>query len=145
MTEDAHPYQTWAGGLYLGYRLIIFIYILYELRQIYLVENTRSKRVLYCFLVVFYVIWFCYLPLVVVIIVFVNPVQKAKVVSSVYLTIDLLASGVMVLLFCPLWSDLYFQFKSHVNDLTKHNFQVRYRSLKEYGSSGSFISTSGVI
>ena len=134
-----NEFQTWAGGLYLGYRLLLLLYILFEVRQVYLIENRTLTLRLYIGLVVVYVVWFCYLPLFVIIASVINPVQSGKVVSTSILTFDLLMDTVMVLLFCPLWSNLYFQFDSHINELRRFS-----SSLKAYGLSRSG-STSRLI
>lgn len=137
--ETENNFQTWAGGLYLTYRLLLLLYILYEVRQVYLIENRTLTLRLYIGLMVVYVVWFCYLPLVIIITVFINPVEREKVVSTSILTFDLLMNIVMVLLFCPLWSNLYFQFDSHINELRRLS-----SSLKAYGITRSG-STSRLI
>ena len=131
-TETINGFQTWGGGIYLAYRLLLLLYILYEVRQVYLIENHPTKLHLYVGLVVVYVVWFCYLPLVVVIVCFINPVERGRVVSASILTFDLLINGVMVILFCPWCSNHYFQFDSYLNELRTLKL-----TLKAYGVSNS--------
>lgn len=78
-----HGYQSWAGGVYLIYRLFILIYILYEMRQVYLIENRCTALRLYIILAVCYVIWFLYLLLLTVVAVAINPVRRGIVMTSV--------------------------------------------------------------
>ena len=96
------------------------------------------KLVLYRILLVFYLIWFLYLPLIVVIAVFVNPLERLKVIQTSSLIVDVLANGTMILLFCPWWSDWYFQFKSEINELSRISFRLEdHARLKTYGSSST--------
>lgn len=117
--EQRDIHQTWAGGLYITYRLILLLYILWELRQIYLIENRRLKLVLYLCLVVLYVVWFCYLPVAVAIASFLNALERSRVIVVFILTFDLVMNSVMVLLFCPKWSQHFFQFNHHLNSLAR--------------------------
>ena len=119
-SADEHDnYQTWAGGLYLAYRLLLFLYILWEMRQIYLIENRRFKLILYRALITLFVIWFCYLPVAVTIASLLNPLERTRVIGVSVLTFDLVINLVMVLLMCPKWSQHYFQFTSHLNTLSR--------------------------
>ena len=131
-TETINGFQTWGGGIYLAYRLLLLLYILYEVRQVYLIENRPTKLHLYVGLVVVYIVWFCYLPLVVVIVCFINPVERGRVISASILTFDLLINGVMVILFCPWCSNHYFQFNSYLNELRALKL-----TLKAYSVSNS--------
>ena len=112
-------YQTWAGGLYLAYRLVLLLYIMWEMRQIYLIENRRFKLILYRALIVLYIVWFCYLPFFVTIASLLNPLERTRVIGVSVLTFDLVINLVMVLLMCPKWSQQYFQFTSHLNYLSR--------------------------
>lgn len=126
-------YQSWAGGLYLGYRLFVLVYLLYEMRQVYLIENRSTALRLYIVLAVCYIIWFSYLPMLTLLALAVNPVKRFLVVSSVYLVFDLLINVGMVTLFCPRWANRYFQFDHYINVLSQSS--NTYRSLKSYGGS----------
>jgi hypothetical protein len=128
-----HSYQSWVGGFYLGYRLFIFIYLLYEMRQVYMIENRRTALNLYIVLAVCYLIWFCYLPIVILLTLAANPVRRLLVISTVYLLADFLINFGMVFLFCPRWANKYFQFNSYINLLNQPSHM--YRSLKAYGTS----------
>ena len=129
-TQLYHGYQSWAGGLYLAYRLFILVYILYEMRQVYLIENRQTALRLYVILAVCYTIWFLYLPLLTAVGVAINAVRREMVMTTVYLVFDILINIGMVILFCPLWSKRYFQFEHYINILTRSS---NYRSLKSYG------------
>lgn len=128
-----HSYQTWAGGLYLVYRLFILVYLLYEMRQVYLIEIRRTALWLYIILAVCYVIWFCYLPLITLFTLLVNPVRRLLVMSTVYLIFDFLINFGMVVLFCPRWANRFFQFNNYINLLSQSPYT--YKSLKAYGSA----------
>ena len=130
--ETIDGFQTWGGGIYLTYRLLLLLYILYEVRQVYLIENRPIKLQLYIGLVIVYIVWFCYLPLVVIIACFIYPVERGRVISASILTFDFLISAVMVFLFWPRCSIHYFQFDSYINELRKLKL-----SLKAYGLSNS--------
>lgn len=132
--RDHH--QSWAGGLYLAYRLLLLLYILWEMRQIYLIENRHFKLVLYRALLCLYIVWFCYLPLIVAITSFINVLERARVIAVSILTFDLVANLVMVLLMCPKWSQQYFQFTSHLNTLARVSMK------RVRGSSSSYHSVS---
>ena len=95
---------------------------------------------MYKLLAVFFIVWFCYLPLVVLIAIPINPLERLKVISTLELGVDFLANTAMVVLFCPQWSDLYFQFNSHINQLARLSFELKDQSLKSYGSSSSVAS-----
>ena len=131
-SEQRDVHQTWAGGLYLAYRLLLLLYIMWEMRQIYLIENRRFKLILYRLLAVLYVVWFCYLPVAVVIATILNPLERARVIAVFVLTFDLIVNVVMVLLMCPKWSQVYFQFSSHLNSLTRvtmRKMKTRYHAV----------------
>jgi len=118
--------------VYLAYRLFILLYILYELRQVYLIENRPTALRLYAILVVCYIIWFLYLPLLTIVGVAINPVRRGMVMTTVYLIFDFLINVGMVVLFCPFMSKRYFQFEHYINVLSRSS---NYRSLKSYGGS----------
>ena len=139
--EQRDTHQTWAGGLYLTYRLILLLYILWELRQIYLIENRRFKLILYRCLLVLYVVWFCYLPVAVVIASFVNALERSRVIVVFILTFDLVMNSVMVLLFCPKWSQHFFQFSSHLNSLTRVTVRRMKTSVANYHAVGNSLTT----
>lgn len=139
--EQTDIHQTWAGGLYLAYRLLLLLYLLWEMRQIYLIENRKFKLILYrCFLVL-YVVWFSYLPVAVIIASCLNALERQRVIVVCILTLDLLVNFVMVLLFCPRWSQQYFQFSSHLNYLTTVSMRTTKTGLTHYRTlSNSFPS-----
>lgn len=134
-----HTYQSWPGAFYLTYRLFLLLCILYQMRHVYLVENRPEKLKLYCVLAVFYVIWFCYLPFIVFIVAFINPVYKYKVVLSFVLTFDFLANLGMVLLFVPQWAKVLFQFDSHLNSSRP------YTTLSSFNYGSSKVTASVII
>lgn len=138
--ERVDAYHTWAGGLYVAYRLLLLFYILYEMRQIYLIENRRFKLLLYRCLLVLYLLWFCYLPVAVIVARILNVLERQRVIAASVLTFDLLINAVMVLLFCPKWSDQYFQFNSHLNYLTR--VSMKRSKLTQYNSVSSFLTSS---
>ena len=137
--EPVDSYQTWAGGLYLAYRLLLLLYILWEMRQVYLVENRRFKLVLYRALIVLYIIWFCYLPVAVTIASLINPLERARIIGVFVLTFDLVINLVTVLLMCPKWSQQYFQFTSHLNTLSRVTMRKIRTGITHYrATSNSF-------
>ena len=109
---------------------------MWEIRQIYLVENKRFRLVLYRTLAVLYVVWFCYLPVAVIIASILNPLERPRIVVVFILTFDLVINLVMVLLMCPKWSQLYFQFSSHLNSLTRVTMR---RGLARYSAVSNSI------
>ena len=128
-------YHTWAGGLFVAYRFLLLFYILYELRQIYLIENRPLKLILYRFLLLLYLLWFSYLVVAVIIARILDALERERVIAAFVLIFDLLANLVMVLLFCPKWSNRYFQFNSHLNYLTQARMtRVRYSSTSSRSS-----------
>lgn len=127
-----HGYQSWAGAVYLTYRLFILLYLLFEMRQVYLIEIRHSALWLYRILAVCYVVWFCYLPFVTVFLLLANPVLRLLALSTFYLVFDFLINLGMVVLFCPRWSNKFFQFNSFINVLSGTPYV--YKSLKSYGS-----------
>ena len=134
-------YQTWAGGLYLAYRLLLLLYILWEMRQIYLIENRHFRLILYRILIILYIIWFSYLPVAVIIASALNVLQRARVIVVCVLTFDLVINFTMVLLMCPKWSQQYFQFSSHLNMLTRVTMsKIRSGFTKYRTVSNSFTS-----
>lgn len=136
-TEVQHSFQTWAGALYLLYRLFVLVYSLYGMRQMYLIENRPTKLKLYIVLAVVYVVWFGYLPVAVLLSLAANPVFRYMVLLTIVLLFDLLINMFMLGLFCPRWSDRFFQFDSHINMLSK--ISGTYKSLKGYGSAPQVI------
>ena len=137
-TYQEDDYQTWAGGLYLAYRLLLLLYVLWEMRQIYLIENRRFKLVLYQVLIGIFILWFCYLPVAVVIASLLNVLERARVIGVSILTFDLVINLVMVLLMCPKWSQSYFQFTSHLNALSRVTMKrVRRSGFTRYSAVGN--------
>ena len=132
-TWDTEPYQSWAGALDLAYRLFLLFYLLFELRQVYLTENSRIKLNLYRFFIVFFLTWFCYLPLIVIIAVGVNPVLRSTVINTVRLLFDLLATAIMMLLFVPRWAGAYFQFYNTDFYISLHLPSIN-KAVQMYGS-----------
>ena len=105
------------------------------MRQVYQIENRRTALALYVILAVCYVIWFCYLPLLTLLALAINPVRRLITMSSVYLIFDFLINLGMVILFCPRWKNKFFQFDSHINALTDSKYV--YKTLKFYGGSAA--------
>ncbi len=131
-----YGYQSYVGGLYLGYRLFILIYLLYEMRQVYQIENRPTALALYIILAVCYVIWFCYLPLLTLFALLADPVRRLVGMLSVYLVFDFLINLGMVILFCPRWTNKFFQFDNYINSLSDSSKYV-YKSLKSYGNTAA--------
>ena len=127
-----HSYQSWVGGAYLAYRLFILVYLLYEMRQVYLIEIRPAALWLYRILAVCYVVWFCSLPLATLLFLALNPVHRFLAMATCYLIFDFLINLGMVVLFCPRWADRFFQFSSYINVLSRSTY--RYENLKQYGS-----------
>ena len=120
------------------YRIIVLIYSLYGMRQMYLIENRATKLKLYIVLSVIYIIWFLYLPIAVLLLFAVNPVLRYLTLRTIILLFDLFINVFMLALFCPKWSDKFFQFESHLNMLNK--FSGSYKSIKgSYGSAPQII------
>lgn len=130
-----HGYQSWVGGFYLAYRLFILLYLLYEMRQVYLIEIRRTALWLYRILAVCYIVWFCYLPLITVLFLFLNPVHRLFAISTTYFVFDFFINFGMVVLFCPRWGNKFFQFNNYINMLSQSPYG--YKSLKSYGSGPS--------
>lgn len=128
-----HSYQSWVGGIYLAYRLFILFYLLYEMRQVYMIEIRPTALWLYVILAVCYIVWFSYLPLITLITLGINPVRRLLVMSAVYQVFDFLINFGMVVLFCPRWANKFFQFSSYINVLSQSPYV--YTNLKAYGSS----------
>ena len=126
-----YSYQSWPGVVYLIYRSFILIYLLYEMRQVYLIENRPTALKLYIILAISYIIWFTYLPFFTVLNLAVNPVKRPLTMTTIYLIFDLLINLGMVVLFCPLWAHKYFQFKNHINLLSQSRYL--YKNLRVYG------------
>lgn len=101
------------------------------MRQVYLIEIRTTALWLYIILAVCYVVWFCYLPLITLIALLVNPVRRILTMSAVYLIFDFLINFGMVMLFCPRWANKFFQFNSYINLLSQTPFP--YKNLKTYG------------
>ncbi len=131
-----HPYQSWVGGIYLAYRLFILVYLLYEMRQVYLIEIRPTALKFYWVLAICYIVWFTYLPAITIISLLVNPVKRLLVMTTVYLVFDYLINLGMVLLFCPRWANRYFQFNNYINVLSESSTH-KYKSLKVYGGSST--------
>ena len=132
-TQLEHSFQSWVGGLYLIYRMIVMVYSLYGMRQMYLIENRPTKLRLYIVLSIIYVIWFVYLPVAVILSFAVNPVLRYMTLRAIILVFDLFINVFMLALVCPKWSDKFFQFKSHLNMLSRS--RGIYESISDsYGS-----------
>ena len=99
-----------------------------------MIEIRRTALWLYIILAVCYIVWFCYLPMITLLSLAVNPVRRQIVMSTVYLTFDFLINFGMVVLFCPRWANKFFQFDSYINVLSQSPYM--YKSLKDYGTSG---------
>lgn len=101
------------------------------MRQVYRIEIRPMALRLYVILAVCYIIWFCYLPLVTLILLAVNPLYRRLAMSTIYLVFDFLINLGMVVLFCPKWANRFFQFNNYINLLSKTPYT--YKSLKSYG------------
>ena len=111
------PYQSWAAWLYQAYRILLLPYCLYELWHSYRQENDPLVQNVYRLFAMSFVVWFGYLPITVGVLHAVNLLEWTRVILSASLFFDLAANFILVILFCPLWSDYYFQFNSHVNTI----------------------------
>lgn len=137
-----HPLQSWVGAVYLIYRMIVLVYSLYGMRQMYLIENRTAKLKLYVVLCVVYIIWFVYLPLAVILLFAATPVLRYMSLRTIILLFDLFINVFMLTLFCPKWSDKFFQFKSHINVLSMSKSSGSYKSLRgslSYGSAPQIV------
>ena len=105
-----NPLQTWAGGLYLAVRGVVLFYVWYQIYHIHQQEENVSKLRLYKTLFVLFTIWFWYLPLIVFIVTFSGHVSASLVIINISTAMNFLVNLVMVVLFCPSWSDRHFQF-----------------------------------
>ena len=110
MESDNNPYQEWAGGLLLACRLLTLIYALYELRSTYLQEDDPVRIRLYMIFLVGCVVWFTYLPIVVIIAAVVNPVYRTLMISTSVRIMDFIGFLSMTIFLYPHWSHRYFQF-----------------------------------
>ena len=137
-TQVELPFQSWAGAIYLLYRILVLLYSLYGMRQMYLIENRPTKLKLYIVLSIIYIVWFSYLPAAVILAFAAKPVLRYIALRTIILLFDLFINVFMLALFCPRWSDRFFQFESHINMLSK--ISGTYKSLR-----GSYGSTSQVI
>ena len=111
------PYQSWAAWLYQAYRILLLPYCLYELWHSYRQENDPLVQNVYRLFAMSFVVWFGYLPITVGVLHAVNLLEWTRVILSASLFFDLAANFILVILFCPLWSDYYFQFNSHLNTI----------------------------
>lgn len=137
-TQVEHSFQSWVGGIYLLYRIIVLFYSLYGMRQMYLIENRPIKLKLYIVLSVIYIVWFCYLPVAVILAFAANPVFRYIVLRTIILVFDLFINVFFLALFCPRWSDKFFQFESHINLLSK--ISGTYRIMRDgYGSAPQIV------
>ncbi len=107
------------------------------MRQIYLLENRPEKLKLYFCLSFLYIVWFCYLPFIVFVVAFIDPLFKVRVMSVFVLCFDFLANLGVVILFVPRWAKFIFQFSdSHLKSVLMN--RSSYKGLKNfYGSSES--------
>lgn len=108
--SDNNPYQEWAGGLLLAWRLVTLIYALYELRSTYLQEDDPVRVRLYIVFLVGCVVWFVYLPIVVIVAAVLNPVYRLLLISTSIRVMDFVGFLGMTILLYPRWSHRYFQF-----------------------------------
>ena len=130
-TCTENPYQTWAAWLYQSYRFLLLPYSLYELWHSYQQENNPLVLNIYRLFAVGFVVWFGYLPITVGALYAANTLEWTRVILSASLFFDLAANFILVILFCPLWSDYYFQFNSHLNTLVTVR-KRKYTELKFY-------------
>ena len=116
--------QTWAGIVYLAYRSLLLFYVWYQLWHTYRQEDDRPKLMLYVFLGVILTVWFWYLPIVVLIVSFVNHVISGLITWNIVIAMNFFIKVAFVFLLCPRWSDKYFQFHSHINSLASFSAQM---------------------
>lgn len=113
--ETHHPLQTWAGGIYLAVRGLLVFYVWYQIFHIYRQEGVLPKLRLYKFLCIIFTVWFWYLPAVVIIATLINPVLSWVVLVNVMNAMNFITNVMMAALFCPKWSNEYFQFEDQIN------------------------------
>lgn len=119
-----HPYDSWEGWLYQSYHVLLLFYLLYELWHSYMQENNPLVMNVYKLLAGGFVVWFGYLPLTVAVLYAVNTLEWTRVIRSTSLFFDLAANFVLIILFCPFWSDYFFQFNSHLNKIGHTRYSI---------------------
>lgn len=86
------------------------IYTLIELRSTYLQEDDPVRVRIYIIFLIACVVWFCYLPVVVIIAAILNPVYRMLLISTSIRVMDFTGFlGITIFLY-PCWSYQYFQF-----------------------------------
>lgn len=80
--SDVDEWQTWPGFLILGFRLIIMLWFLMEMRQTFRLERDEEKMQFYLHFGAGYLVWFVYLPILVIISTQVSALWRYKTVLS---------------------------------------------------------------
>ncbi|XP_012941217.2 transmembrane protein 145 [Aplysia californica] len=104
--SNTDEWQSWPGYATLAFRIVVMFWFLYELRQTYGYRNIDEMSFVIHF-GAFYLVWFCYLPILALITTQVSPLWRYKTIISINYAVDILAYAVLVHLFWPARSILF--------------------------------------
>lgn len=109
--SSVSEYESIAGIIYLGVRLLIFIYFLYCLQRTLRVDSDIEKKGFYIVFGLGYSLWFTMLPIIVLIAHLLSAWYRFKVVTALYLITGFIGYFVLVFLLWPSRAQKYFVIK----------------------------------
>jgi len=105
-------YESPPGIIVLILRCLLVIWFLYCLRDTLRLENLPERRQFYMVFSIAYSVWFIALPLVVLILSFVDPWVRYRIVRILSLSIDYVGLGALAFLLWPSRAQNYFTIRS---------------------------------
>jgi hypothetical protein len=114
-------YESPPGVIVLVLRCIIVGWFLWSLRDTLRLENLPERRNFYYIFAICYSAWFVMLPIVVLILSFVDAWVRFKIVRSLSITIDFLGLAALAFLFWPTRAQTYFSIRSTPQLIDKGN------------------------
>lgn len=106
--SDIDEWQTWPGYLILGFRMCIMAWFFFELLHTFSAEMNREKVRFYLHFGAGFLVWFTYLPILVLIGMNLSALWRFKTMLSIMYGADFLAFAVLTHLMWPSRSALYF-------------------------------------
>ena len=105
--SNTYEWQTIPGYTTLGLRVVVMFVFLYELRETFGGYRNLDDNPFIIHFGAFYLVWFCYLPVLAIITTQVSPLWRYKTIISINYAVDVLAYLVLIHLLWPSSSILY--------------------------------------
>ncbi|XP_013386479.1 uncharacterized protein LOC106155976, partial [Lingula anatina] len=113
--SDIDEWQTWPGYLILAFRMCIMAWFMFELQSSFALERGQEKTRFYLHFGAGFLVWFIYLPILVLIGSQLSALWRFKTMLSIMYGSDFLAFAILVHLLWPTRSAIYFNLDNRFN------------------------------